>query len=480
MHYIILLLFLIMSAGCVTTANSTIGTIPEVESVAQPVSNSPKPPDWILGRGHKQYTHAQYLVGIGFSNKNTVSASESARSELSKNIRFKIASIMKDYNSNDGSFVESFIKTETDAILEGVQIKDGWFDSQKKVFYSFAVVKRKDVLATIQDQIDTVMANSQLTMKQADTFYNNNEILKSLVYYYDGYNESSNLLPLLRTYKTVSLFPEVPVISADIPSAINFKKKVQTIIGNIEVEKITDNESIRSKDVSFVVKITYNGKALSNLPIKFHGNSYNFVSRVLSNDNGICEVKTNSSIILDEDNFAIVKAEIDLFALSKRFNHRLKKDLFGRLETLDVTFKKFKEHKFRFSLNNASLWNGFWIAKSAFEIGDQVVFFIESDVAGYLVIETRKSQIEMSTKIFPNYMMRDNYIDENKVYGIGGAGYEFKFIVKSPVGREFVKATLYKDEALTDIVSERTITYNIVQTILPPYVCDPRKELCND
>ena len=480
MHYIVLLLFLIMSAGCVTTANSTIGTIPEVESVAQPVSKSPEPPDWILGRGHKQYTHVQYLVGIGFSNKNTVSASESARSELSKNIRFKIASIMKDYNSNDGSFVESFIKTETDAILEGVQIKDGWFDSQKKVFYSFAVVKRKDVLATIQDQIDTVMANSQLTMKQADTFYNNNEILKSLVYYYDGYNESSNLLPLLRTYKTVSLFPEVPVISADIPSAINFKKKVQAIIGNIEVEKITDNESIRSKDVSFVVKITYDGKALSNLPIKFHGNSYNFVSRVLSNDNGICEVKTNSSIILDEDNFAIVKAEIDLFALSKRFNHRLKKDLFGRLETLDVTFKKFKEHKFHFSLNNASLWNGFWTAKSAFEIGDQVVFFIESDVAGYLVIETRKSQIEMSTKIFPNYMMRDNYIDENKVYGIGGAGYEFKFVVTPPVGREFVKATLYKDEDLTDIVSERTITYNIVKTILPPYVCDPRKELCND
>jgi len=52
--------------------------------------------------------------------------------------------------------------------------------------------------------------------------------------------------------------------------------------------------------------------------------------------------------------------------------------------------------------------------------------------------------------------------------------------VTPPVGREFVKATLYKDEDLTDIVSERTITYNIVKTILPPYVCDPRKELCND
>ena len=139
MHYIVLLLFLIMSAGCVTTG-STIGTIPEVEIVTQPVLNSPEPPDWILGRGHKQFTHSQYLVGIGFSEKNTVSASESARAELAKNIRFKIASIMKDYNSNDGSFVETFIKIETDALLEGVQIKDGWYDSQKKVFYSLAVV----------------------------------------------------------------------------------------------------------------------------------------------------------------------------------------------------------------------------------------------------------------------------------------------------------------------------------------------------
>ena len=428
-----------------------------------------------MGRGHKQFTSSQYLVGIGFSEKNTVSASESARAELSKNIRFKIASMMKDYNSNDGSFAESFIQTETDALLEGVQIKDGWFDSEKKVFYSFAVVKRKDVLTTIQDQIDTVMANSQLTMKQANSFYNDNKILKSLVYYYDGYNESSKLLPLLRTYKTVSLFPEVPVISADIPSAIVFKKKVQSIVGNIEVNKITDDKAINSKDVSFVVKITYDGKALPNLPIKFHGNSYNFVSRVLSDGNGICEVKTSSSIVLDEDNFAIVKAEIDLFALSRRFNHKLKKDLFGRLETLDVTFKKFKEHKFQFSLNNASIWNESWNVKSSFEIGEPVVFFIESDIAGYLVIETRKSQIEIPTKIFPNYMMRDNYIDENKVYGIGGAGYEFKFMIKPPVGREFVKATLYRDEGLTDIVSERTITYNIVQNI-----CDPRKEMCND
>ena len=88
MHYIVLLLFLIVFTGCVTTGGATIGTIPEVEpaqvgpTVIQPVSNSPEPPGWVLGRGHQKFAQAHYLVGVGFSNKNTVSASESARAEL--------------------------------------------------------------------------------------------------------------------------------------------------------------------------------------------------------------------------------------------------------------------------------------------------------------------------------------------------------------------------------------------------------------
>jgi hypothetical protein len=294
-----------MLSGCVTTGGATIGTSleSEVEPVIQSVSNSPEPPNWVLGREHNSFRRAEYLVGVGFSSKNTVSASESARAELAKNIRFKIASVMKDYNSNDGSFVESFIQTETDALLEGVQIKDGWFDPIKKVYYSYAVVKRKDVLVTIQDQVDMVVSSIDLTMSQANVFYANREVLKSLVYYYDGYNESSKLLPLLRTYKSVSLFPEIPAVSNNIPSAIDFKKKVQSIVSNIEVEKIDDLES-------FVVKITYDGQALRNLPIKFYGNSYNFVSRVSSNDKGMCEVKTNNVTV--EDDFEIVKAEVDL------------------------------------------------------------------------------------------------------------------------------------------------------------------------
>ena len=454
MHYIVFLLFLIMSTGCVTTG-SAIGTIPEVEIVTQSVPNSPEPPNWVLGREHQLYAHAQYLVGVGFSNKNTVSASESARSELAKNIRFKIQSLMKDYNSNDGSFIESFVKTEIDFLLEGVQIKDGWYDLEKKVFYSFAVVKRKDVLVMIQDQIDTVVFSVDLIMSQANTFYDNGKILKSLVYYYDGYNESSKLLPLLRTYKSVSLFPEIPVVSTNIPSAIDFKKKVQSIVGNIEVEKIDESES-------FVVKITYDGQALRNLPIKFYGDSYDFVSRVSSDDKGICKVETHNVMV--KEDFTIVKAEIDLFTLSRRFNHKLKKDLFGRLETLDVTFKKFKEYKFQFALD-----------KKEYEVGQEAVFFVQSNAAGYLTIHSQRTINDTPSKVFPNVYLKDNYIQKNKIYNIGGAGYPFHFKITGPPSQEVVTAVLYKDEDLTKVLSQKTYEYAVVM----PYVAKKQTHGCS-
>ena len=449
MHYI--MLFLIMLSGCATTmpisdiqqmSESEVGNF-GISQKEKQLDNFPKPLGWVLGREHKHYAHSQYLVGVGFSKENTVSASESARAEIAKTIRFKLASVMKDYNSNDGSFVESFVQTETDVLLEGVQIKDGWYDPVKKVYYSFAVVKRKDVLRMIQDQVDIIVSSIDLTMEQANTFHDNGEVLKSLVHYYNGYNESSKLLPLLRTYKSVSLFPEIPSISSNIPSAIDFKKKVQAIVNNIEVEKIDNLES-------FVVKITYDKQALRNLPIKFHGNSYNFVSRISSDDKGICKVKINNVKI--EHDFEIVKAEVDLFTLSKRFNHKLKKDLFGRLDTLDVTFKKFKEYKFQFALD-----------KKEFEVGEEAVFFVRSDVSGYLTIHSKRIINDSSSQVFPNVHLKDNYIQKNKIYNIGGTGYPFHFKITGPPSQEVVKAVLYKDEDLTEVLSKRTFNYEVVK-----------------
>jgi hypothetical protein len=65
MHYIMLLLILL--SGC-ATISPTMDTLPDVGSsqvgaVVQPVQNSPEPPDWVLGREHNKFVHAQYPIG---------------------------------------------------------------------------------------------------------------------------------------------------------------------------------------------------------------------------------------------------------------------------------------------------------------------------------------------------------------------------------------------------------------------------------
>ena len=112
----------------------------------------------------------------------------------------------------------------------------------------------------------------------------------------------------------------------------------------------------------------------------------------------------------------------------------------------------------------------FEVDKTTVGLGDHVVFFVEAGVSGYLIITTRKHGKHVENKLFPNYIVRDNYIEKHKVYNIGGTGYEFEFLVQKPVGREFVTATLYKDKELTHVLGETTITYNIVDTVLPPFV----------
>ena len=87
-----------------------------------------KPPDWVLGKNHSKFSQERYLVGVGFSESNSVSANQSARSNLAKSLKVEIRSTMMDISTTTESHVELVIETEVDMVLEGVEIKDGWID----------------------------------------------------------------------------------------------------------------------------------------------------------------------------------------------------------------------------------------------------------------------------------------------------------------------------------------------------------------
>ena len=173
---------------------------------------------------------------------------------------------------------------------------------------------------------------------------------------------------------------------------------------------------------------------------------FNFLSKILTDSNGIAKTTTTSSVIFDENNLALVKAKIDLRRLSQQFNYKLNKELFGRLETLEVNYKLVKPITFNFSTS-----------KDRVKVGNNIVFVVESDISGYLVIKY------LNDKIFPNYMMKDNYIQKNKTYNIGGVGYDFEFSIKPPIGKESVTATLYKEVGLKTVLAKHTVSYDVVK-----------------
>ena len=291
-------------------------------------------PDWVLGRGHPSYDSSQYLIGVGYSKENTVSASESARAELIKSIRVKVNSTIKDYRSTDKSFSEASISSESDFLLEGSQVKDGWYDEDKEVFYSLVVIKRQFVLDTLSEMINNIVSKNSLTLRQADTFYNNGKIIKALVYYYDGYVESSKLLPYIQTYKSVIIVPNNTVLETNYN--LLFKEKIQNIVEHIQLEKISG--SVKDENVLLNVKATYKGRGIDNFPVKFFSVYKHHVDRVICKSDG-CETKAPVKSILNKNNSIFIKAVPDFQTFEKYFTYNLTPRLFGSFDVLSVSFK---------------------------------------------------------------------------------------------------------------------------------------------
>jgi len=55
------------------------------------------------------------------------------------------------------------------------------------------------------EMIGVLVSKNDLTLRQADTFFNDGNVFKALIYYYDGYVESSKIVPYIQTYNSVVL-----------------------------------------------------------------------------------------------------------------------------------------------------------------------------------------------------------------------------------------------------------------------------------
>ncbi len=115
------------------------------------------PPPWVLGQPHPEFPKEQYIVGVGISQKNMVLAADSARMELAKRFKVEIRSTMYDLSTRENSISESILQTDVEAILEGIEISDGWFDEENKYYYSFATLDRAFAAVVMRDSMEEML-----------------------------------------------------------------------------------------------------------------------------------------------------------------------------------------------------------------------------------------------------------------------------------------------------------------------------------
>ena len=291
-------------------------------------------PDWVLGKGHPKYNTFEYIIGVGHSDKSTVSANESARADLIKTIRVKVTSILKDYTSTDRSFAEQSVVSESEFLLEGSQIKDGWVDEEKDLYYSLAVIKRSYVSDTLMEMIGVLVSKNDLTLRQADTFFDTGNILKALIYYYDGYIESAKLVPYIQTYNSVILNSSKMGLGKDY--SLVFKEKIQNIVDNITLEPV--NRIMKSDVVQFEVVVLFNNRPIA-FPVKFYSMYKHYAERTLCKLDG-CSINVNALDIMNSNYAFYLMSGIDTKTLKKHFTYELEARLFKRLELLKIGFKK--------------------------------------------------------------------------------------------------------------------------------------------
>ena len=233
-------LILTIVSGC---AGGIKGLGVEQETVLEessPISSSP--PGWVLGKGHPSFPQNKFLIGIGISEKNSVSANESARSNLAKNLKVKIHSTMVDVSTTEQSHVESVIETEVDTVLEGVEIKDGWLDQGKGVYYSLATVERSLAASTIQDRIRNIQSVLQRNMKEGVEAENRSEVVTALSNYLSGYQKAPAILPLKSALNVINRSRENSE-SQNI-SAGEFESKVKGIVQNLNLATVSGDRQI--------------------------------------------------------------------------------------------------------------------------------------------------------------------------------------------------------------------------------------------
>lgn len=330
--------FLFLS-GCGKTLHGF--GVKEEKSSSQKVAKSSKAtPGWVIGRGHSKYPDSLYLTGVGFSENNYVSANESARAELAKNLKVRVQSILRDYSSVNKSLIELAIKTQVDMILEGVEIRDGFYESKSNVYYSLAVLDRKVASNLVDGKIQNISQKLNNLLSSGKDAEEDGRILDALGFYMSGYDKASQLAPLTSAKNVINRSSK----SSETPKMADFGILIRNIISGVSIQIVSGNNQklTRFKGLMkpLVAKVLAgSGKALSGVPVKlkYEEGDGDIDYEIASNQDGIITTMVRNVHSYKEKSHR-VSVQIDYEKIISRFDKQIVQTFLTSLKNKKVNF----------------------------------------------------------------------------------------------------------------------------------------------
>ncbi|MFQ5717364.1 MAG: DUF4384 domain-containing protein, partial [Nitrospinales bacterium] len=338
----IILLSLALALGCargVKTAHQKDETA--VSKAGRPAVPR-EPPGWALGRGHSSFPSKRYLLGVGVSDDNAVSANESARSELAKSLKVKIRSVMRDVSTERGGHFELVVDTQVDAILEGVAIRDGWYDSDKKVYYSLAVLERGLAAAMVQDRIGAIESGLPQALRRGEEAERRGKVLNALGYYFSGYERALLLPPLKSAYRVITGSARPAANSGGLSSG-SFVSRVNRITHNLKLSVVSgDRQAVKTFDglrKPLAARVYLGETPVGGIPVafRFERGSGELERNKISGSDGKVETRVHK-ILSFEEKVHQVSARLDYEKIASRFKPGLAEKFLGPLRGAKAVF----------------------------------------------------------------------------------------------------------------------------------------------
>ncbi len=202
-------------------------------------------PEWVNGES-THYSHKHYLTGVG-SGLSVNDAKDRARADIAKQFEISVnerTSQSQEYTSNQSQGESSSslkqrvtrdLLSYTSKTVEGIELVEQWYDSEKDFHYALAVLSRQKATQQFRQQITELDKQLKQYINQALALSNHLESARHLNKAIDLYLERQAIQRMLQVVDITGMGIQSKISLAELEKSLAHK------IGNIKIHSQLNN-----------------------------------------------------------------------------------------------------------------------------------------------------------------------------------------------------------------------------------------------